>query len=152
MNQAKATGIGLLVVRVIVGLVMMYYGSQKLFGLFGGMGFQGTIQGMQQHNGIPPIFASLAMFAEFCGGLGLVLGLLTRVAAFGLMCTMAVATFTKFRSSDIWDAILNGHLKDVNDAFYPLVIFSVAFCLLFVGGGPFTLDAKLMKGRKKQPA
>jgi len=152
MNQAKAAGIGLLVLRVIVGLVMMYYGSQKLFGVFGGKGFTETIQGMQDHLGIPPIFAALAMFGEFCGGLGLLLGVLTRVAAFGLMCTMAVAAFTKFRAPGLADAILNGDGKVVNDAFYPLVIFSVAFCLLFVGGGPYTLEAKIMKGRKKPQA
>jgi len=152
MNQAKAAGVGLLVIRIIVGLVMMYYGSQKLFGLFGGQGFAGTIQSFQDKNGIPPIFSALAMFGEFCGGLGLLLGLLTRVAAFGLMCTMAVAAFTQFRKPGLFDAILDGRLQDVNNAFYPLVIFSVAFCLLFVGGGPFTLEAKLMKGRKKAQA
>lgn len=152
MNQAKAAGIGLLVLRIVVGLAMMYYGSQKLFGLFGGKGFIETIQGMHDYLGIPPIFSSLAMFGEFCGGLGLVLGLLTRVAAFGVMCTMAVATFVKFRAPGAGDAILNGDTKVVNDAFYPLIIFAVAFCLVLVGGGPITLDAKLLSRRKKPQA
>lgn len=147
MNQSKAAGVGLLVMRLIVGTIMMYYGSQKLFGLFGGSGFTGTIQGFQDHQGIPPVFTMLAMLGEFCGGLGLVLGLLTRVAAFGVMCTMAVATFTKFKAGGLGDAIMNGDGKVVSDAFYPLVIFAVAFCILFVGGGPYTLDSKLLKGR-----
>lgn len=81
------------VLRLTLGIVMFPHGAQKLLGWYGGFGFSGTMQFFTQTMGIPAIFAFLAIVAEFFGSLGLICGLLTRVAAFGISCVMLVAIF-----------------------------------------------------------
>src|SRR5437763_3795143 len=82
----------LAVVRLGLGLVMFAHGAQKMLGWFGGAGFNGTM-GFFGQIGIPGVFAFLAIAAEFFGGLGLIFGFLTRIAAFGVMMNMLVAIF-----------------------------------------------------------
>jgi putative oxidoreductase len=72
---------------------MFPHGAQKALGWFGGHGFKGTMKYFTD-SGIPTGFALLAIAAEFLGPLGLAVGLLTRVAAFGIACVMLVAIVT----------------------------------------------------------
>src|SRR6516165_3467040 len=81
----------LTVMRLVLGVVFFAHGAQKVLGWYGGGGFQQTMEMFTQHMGIPTPFAFLAICAEFFGGLGLVLGFLGRVAAFGVLCNMVVA-------------------------------------------------------------
>jgi putative oxidoreductase len=62
-----------------------------MLGWFGGYGFTGTMGFFTGMMHIPAVFAFLAIAAEFFGGLGLIFGLFTRVAAFGIFCNMLVA-------------------------------------------------------------
>src|ERR1043166_6397068 len=80
----------LAVIRLVMGIVFFVHGAQKALGWFGGGGFSGTMS-FFEHMGIPAAFAFLAICAEFLGGLGLIVGLLGRLAAFGVMCNMAMA-------------------------------------------------------------
>jgi len=84
-------GLGLSVVRILVGLIFMAHGAQKLFGLFGGYGLEGTGQWMESI-GLAPgyLMALLSGSAEFFGGLALVIGLLARPAALALSVTLVV--------------------------------------------------------------
>jgi putative oxidoreductase len=79
------------IVRLVLGVVFFAHGSQKLLGWFGGFGFSGTMGYFTHSLGIPAPFAFLAIVAEFFGGLGLIVGFLGRIAAFGIMCNMIVA-------------------------------------------------------------
>ena len=79
------------ILRLVLGLVFFAHGAQKLLGWFGGYGFTGTIGFFTGMMHIPAPFAFLAIAAEFFGGLGLIFGLFTRVAAFGIFCNMLVA-------------------------------------------------------------
>src|SRR5215469_18464476 len=81
----------LTVLRVVLGAVFFVHGAQKMLGWFGGFGFHGTMGFFTQQIGIPAPLAFLAIAAEFFGGLGLVAGLLSRVAAFGIAVNMLVA-------------------------------------------------------------
>ena len=81
----------LTVVRLVLGLVFFAHGAQKLLGWFGGAGFSGTMGFFTHQMGIPAPLALLPIAAEFFGGLGLIVGLLGRVAAFGIICNMLVA-------------------------------------------------------------
>src|SRR5437667_11773100 len=81
----------LTLVRLVLGFVFFVHGAQKALGWFDGNGFAATMGGFTHHMGIPPVFAVLAIMAEFLGGIGLILGLLSRVAAFGIAVNMAVA-------------------------------------------------------------
>src|SRR6202162_4587427 len=77
--------------RLVLGVIFFAHGAQKMLGWFGGYGFTGTMGFFTGVLHIPAVFASLAIAAEFFGGLGLIFGLLTRVAAFGVLCNMIVA-------------------------------------------------------------
>jgi putative oxidoreductase len=79
------------VLRLVLGIVFFAHGAQKLLGWFGGYGFTGTMGFLTGMMHIPAVFAFLAIAAEFFGGLGLIFGLFTRVAAFGILCNMLVA-------------------------------------------------------------
>jgi putative oxidoreductase len=81
----------LTVARVVLGVAFFVHGSQKLFGWFGGHGLSATIKTFRDQMGIPAPLTYLAIAAEFFGGLGLIIGLLTRVAALGIAITMVVA-------------------------------------------------------------
>jgi putative oxidoreductase len=76
--------LSLLLLRLLLGGVMFPHGAQKVLGFWGGHGLSATIAGFTGQMGIPLVFAWLAIAAEFLGSLRLIVGLLTRVAAFGI--------------------------------------------------------------------
>src|SRR5277367_844878 len=79
------------VARLVLGVIFFAHGAQKMLGWFGGYGFTATMGLFTGMLHIPAVFAFLAIAAEFFGGLGLIFGLLTRVAAFGIFCNMIAA-------------------------------------------------------------
>lgn len=125
-----------LVLRVPIGLTLAAHGSQKLFGLFGGYGLQGTGQWMESiglHPGL--LMAGLSGSVEFFGGLALVLGLLTRPAAALTAFTMLVAIFSVH--------INNGLFMSNNGYEYALALLAVSVSLVISGGGRASVDALL---------
>src|ERR1700678_2163765 len=85
--------------RVVLGIVFFAHGAQKMLGWFGGPGFSGTMGMFTGYMHIPARFAFLAIAAEFFGGLGLILGFLPRIAAFGIAVNMVVAVVTVHSSN-----------------------------------------------------
>src|SRR5216684_279169 len=79
------------ILRLVLGVVFFAHGAQKMLGWFGGYGFSATMGFFTGLLHIPAPLAFLAIAAEFFGGLGLILGLLTRIAAFGIGVNMIVA-------------------------------------------------------------
>src|ERR1700741_765173 len=79
------------ILRLVLGVVFFAHGAQKALGWFGGPGFSGTMGMFTGYLHIPAPLAFLAIAAEFFGGLGLILGFLTRIAAFGIAVNMLVA-------------------------------------------------------------
>lgn len=149
MNQAKLQDLALLIMRLALGLTVMYYGSQKLFSLFHGPGPTETIGFMHKMFGIPSWLAILAMVAEFFGGLGVALGVLTRLAAFGVACTMFTACYLGTRDPGLQTVLSGANPQDAVKFFYPFVLGVFALCLVMIGGGAFCLDRSLMKGPKR---
>src|SRR5712672_3818702 len=86
------------ILRLVLGVVFFAHGAQKLLGWFGGPGFSGTMGFFTGPMHIPAPLAFLAIAAEFFGGLGLILGFLTRIAAFGIAVNMLVAIATVHHS------------------------------------------------------
>jgi putative oxidoreductase len=129
--------LGLLVLRVVVGLLFMGHGAQKLFGWFGGHGIEGTAGFFEQAIGLRPgrVHATGAGLAEFGGGLLLALGLLTPVAAAALIAVMIVAVITVHWSKGIWST--EGGYE------YNAVLMAVAFAVTAVGPGEWSLDNAL---------
>jgi putative oxidoreductase len=126
--------LGLLVLRVVVGLLFMGHGAQKLFGMFGGHGLQGTAGFFEQGLGLRPgkLHASGAGAAEFFGGLLLALGLFTPFAAAALIGTMTVAIATVHWTKGVWST--EGGYE------YNAVLMAVAFAVTAVGPGNWSLD------------
>src|ERR1700689_333937 len=89
--MATDNDVAVTILRLVLGVVFFAHGAQKLLGWFGGYGFTGTMGFFTGMMHIPAPFAVLAIGAEFFGGLGLIFGLFTRVAAFGISCNMLVA-------------------------------------------------------------
>jgi putative oxidoreductase len=141
----KYTDIGLLVLRVGLGTVLLYYGLQKAFGAFGGSGFQAQLQLWETTRGIPKWLGSMAIIAEFAGSMGVIFGLFTRVAAFGMMCTMATAVFFGFSRPGSFSALTSGDRAIPAMTLFPLALAFAAAALIFTGAGAFSLDAKVFK-------
>ena len=93
IRKLMVTGndIAITILRLVLGVIFFAHGAQKLLGWFGGYGFTGTMGYFTGVLHIPAAFAFLAIAAEFFGGLGLIFGLLTRVASLGVFCNMIVA-------------------------------------------------------------
>src|SRR5438309_8103901 len=79
------------ILRLVLGVVFFAHGAQKMLGWFGGWGFSATVGFFTGMMHIPAPLAFLAIAAEFFGGMGLILGFLTRIAAFGIAANMLVA-------------------------------------------------------------
>ena len=77
-----------LILRVMLGLVMLPHGAQKLLGLFGGYGFAGTMGTFTEQMHIPWVLAFLVIIGESFGPIGLIAGFLTRFSVFGIFCIM----------------------------------------------------------------
>jgi len=127
---------GLAVLHILVGLLFVGHGAQKLFGIFGGHGFEGT-SALMHSLGLQPgrFHASAAGFNEFVGGALLALGLLVPVAAALLIATMVAASLTAHRGKGIWNTRGGSEL--------PLVYAAVAFTLAALGAGDASLDSAL---------
>ena len=90
-TNAKLLNIGMLLLRIPVGVILFHDGLGKVFGLFGSSGLESAIQ-RYATIGIPAPLAYLSTFTELIGGFLLIVGLLTRPAAFAVMINMLVAT------------------------------------------------------------
>ena len=128
--------IGILILRLVIGLTLAAHGAQKLFGWFGGYGLTGTGGFLEQLGFVPgrrnALFAGLA---EVGGGLLLALGLATPLAAAMIVAVMVVAG-------------VSAHLKHGffvhNQGYeYTLILAIAALSVAFAGPGPVSLDAVL---------
>lgn len=128
--------LALLVLRIVLGAIMIAHGHHKVFG--------GLSQHMQTVGrlGFPPWFAYLSAGTEFFGGILLIAGLLTRLVGAAMTFEMMVA-------------VMGIHLKNGlmgNGGYeFPLALATMAFALIFYGGGPLALDAVIWgRGRGKK--
>jgi putative oxidoreductase len=128
-----------LVLRVMLGLVFFPHGAQKVLGWFGGHGLAGTLDFFTQTLGVPLVLALLVIAAEFLGALGLIVGLLTRVAAFGIGCVMLGAIALVHWPNGFF---MNWGGNQGGEGFeYHLLALAISVALMISGGGRFSLDA-----------
>jgi len=133
----------LTVVRLVLGVTFFAHGAQKMLGWFGGYGFHGTMGFFTQMLHVPAPLAFLAICAEFFGGLGLIVGLLGRVAAFGIAVNMLVAIFTVHLQNGFF-ANWTGQQK--GEGFeYHLLAIALALVVMVKGSGALSVDRALSK-------
>jgi putative oxidoreductase len=122
---------------MVLGAVFFMHGCQKMLGWFGGAGFERTMAGFT-HSGIPAPFAFLAICAEFFGGLGLLLGLLGRIAAFGVMCNMLVAVATRHWQNGFF---MNWAGNKAGEGYeFHLLVIGMCLAVILAGSGPLSVD------------
>jgi putative oxidoreductase len=126
------------IVRLVLGVIFFAHGAQKMLGWFGGYGFTGTMGFFTGVMHIPALFAFLAIAAEFFGGLGLIFGFLTRIAALGISFNMIVAVamvhhhFGFFMN---WTGAQKGEGYE-----YHLLVFAITTFLMIRGAGAASID------------
>lgn len=136
-----------LVLRLGLGIVMFPHGAQKVLGWFGGYGLAGTWGFMTGQLHIPAVFAALAIIAEFAGSLGLIVGLLGRVAAFGIGVEMAVAAFVGGHVANGFFMNWSGHQAGEGFEYHILVVV-IALAVMIKGSGALSLD-RLLAGKAR---
>jgi putative oxidoreductase len=131
------------VLRLVLGVVFFAHGAQKMLGWFGGYGFSGTMGFFTGPMHIPALFAFLAIAAEFFGGIGLILGFLTRIAAFGIAVNMLVAVAMVHFPVGFF---MNWGGTQKGEGFeYHLLVLAMAVFLMVQGAGALSIDRALDK-------
>jgi putative oxidoreductase len=126
------------ILRLVLGVVMFAHGAQKMTGWFGGEGFTATMKFFTQQMGVPALLAFLAIAAEFFGGLGLIVGLLGRIAAFGILCNMVVAIVAVHRRFGFF---MNWFGRKQGEGYeYHLLAIAIAVAILVKGSGALSID------------
>jgi putative oxidoreductase len=132
--------VALTMLRLVLGVVFFAHGAQKTLGWFGGYGFHGTM-GFFTHMGMPAPVALLVICTEFFGGLGLIVGLLTRIAALGIGVEMIGAIFMVHLPNGFF---MNWAGNQKGEGFeYHLLAIAIAATLLLRGAGAFSVDRAL---------
>jgi putative oxidoreductase len=131
--------------RFCLFFVFWMHGAQKALGMYHGPGLSGTIHFMGGM-GIPVPLALLAVAAEFLGSFGMLFGFLTRVAAFGLCCNMAVAVLTVHLKNGFF---LSGPAAGKEPGYeFAMTLFFMALALLIGGAGNLSVDGALAGKRR----
>jgi putative oxidoreductase len=131
----------LTLLRLVMGVIFFAHGAQKVLGWFGGYGFSGTMGFFTNVMHIPAPFAFLAICAEFLGGIGLILGALGRIAAFGIACNMVVAILMVHGPNGLF---MNWTGQQKGEGFeYHLLAIAIAIVLMVKGSGALSVDGAL---------
>jgi len=137
---------GALIARVFLGLVILPHGLQKLLGLFGGYGFNATIEYFVS-TGIPSVVAVLIILGESFGALFLVLGFISRISASGIVIIMLGAVFMVHIQNGFF---MNWIGSQAGEGFeYHLLALGLAFIVIVKGGGAWSLDSGISKNINK---
>lgn len=126
----QSSEIGLLVLRLTLGIIFLAHGWQKVSGFAGIVQWFGSI-------GLPPLLAYAVTAIEFCGGIALLLGLFTRLAALGIIFVMIGAIF----SVKLQAGFIGGYEYDV-------ALIAIAAALVLNGSSLAALDSRLAKRKE----
>jgi putative oxidoreductase len=131
-------------IRIALGVVMFAHGAQKMLGWFGGGGFSATMGMFENYMHIPAALALLAIAAEFFGGIGLLLGLLGRVAAFGIAVNMLVAIVKVHLPNGFF---MNWTGQQKGEGFeYHFLVLAITTAVILHGSGAWSVDYAISRG------
>lgn len=138
-QQCYHEGLGLLILRLVVGSIFIAHGSQKVFGLFGGPGLDGFVT-WAATIGVSPLFAHLAAFAELIGGVMMFTGIVTELGAFLTIPVMIGAVWLVHWKSGYF--MQNGGFE------YPLNLIFLALAVIIGGPGKGALYNPIKRFRR----
>lgn len=130
--------------RLALGVIFFVHGAQKVFGSFGGPGLNTFVHsGPAPFNFMRPawLWWGAAAFSELLGSILVFLGLITRLGAFLLACTMATAII-----GVLWPV---GFFDNKGGYEFALALFAMSLALLISGGGMASVDRGLSSGRRR---
>jgi putative oxidoreductase len=131
--------------RLILGVVFFAHGAQKLLGWFGGFGFSGTMHAFTSA-GMPAALALFVIFTEFLSGLGMITGLLARLAALGIIALMLGAISTVHAKIGFF---MNWYGTQKGEGFeYHLLAIAVAIVILVKGAGALSIDRPIAERQR----
>lgn len=126
--------------RIALGIVFFPHGAQKMLGWFGGSGFSGTLDAFSGM-GMPVAITVLVILGEFLGSLGLLVGLLSRIAAAGIGVIMLGAVFMVHAQNGFF---MNWFGNQQGEGFeYHLLALGLVLVVLIKGSGAFSVDRAL---------
>ena len=134
---------GSLVLRLMLGVVFLPHGAQKVLGWFGGHGLSATLGAFTQQMGLPLIVAILVIAAESLGAIALIIGFLTRIAALGIFAVMAGAIYMAHWPHGFF---MNWSGNQAGEGFeYHLLAMAIALALMLRGGGFASVDGVITR-------
>jgi len=145
LRALVATGDGLapLALRLALAVVMFPHGAQKMLGWFGGHGFSASMGFLTGQAGLPWVIALLVIVAELFGPIGLVLGLWSRLAAFGIGAVMVGAIATVHAQ---YGFFMNWAGTQAGEGIeYHLLVLGIAAALIVQGSGALSIDRLLAR-------
>jgi len=126
--------------RISFVIMMLPHGAGKLFGVFGGFGFEKTMQHFTENMGIPYILALAAILVEFLSSLMILVGYQTRINAFLLASVMTVAGFMHISNS----FYMNWFGQQAGEGFeFHILAVGMMLALTVLGGGKYSIDNKM---------
>jgi putative oxidoreductase len=145
-SAVHAVDVGLVVLRLALGIIFIAHGAQKLFGWFGGQGLEATVTGFGSM-GIPTALSYVAAFTEFFGGIAVIIGLLSRLASLGLAINMLVAMALVHAKNGFFMNSPGGAGIE-----FTLALFAMALTILIAGPGRIAIsDAESRPFRHPSP-
>lgn len=131
-----------LILRVTLGLVMLPHGLQKMFGLFGGFGWDGTLQFFNSL-GIPTALGAAGIVVEVVAPLALILGAFSRAAALGVLGLMVGAAVLVHAPFGFW---MNWTGAQAGEGYeYHLLAMAMSAAVMIMGGGLASVDRMLAR-------
>ena len=143
---ATRSSIAPVFLRVFLGIVLFPHGAQKVFGWFGGFGFDGTMDFFTETVGLPWVVGFLVIMVEFFGSLCLIFGFAVRfwsLAIIGDMIGIILTSHTDYFFMN-WDGNQKGEGFE-----YHLLVIGMALSLLITGAGRFSIDALIQNNKLK---
>jgi putative oxidoreductase len=132
MKNENLFNLSMLILRIVIGVIFVAHGAQKLFGTFDGIGLEGTakmVEGLGFGNAYP--IAVVWACIEFVGGIFLILGILARCSAFAIALTMLIR---------LWKInLMYGFFIENGGIEYGLLIIGACIPLIFMGGGSWSV-------------
>lgn len=126
------------ILRVLLAVVFLPHGAQKVFGWFGGSGLSATLAMFTDKAGVPWILAVLAIAAESVGAVALLAGFFTRLAAAGIAVNMIICAAGNHIANGFF---MNWFGKQKGEGFeYHILAVAISIALMISGGGRWSVD------------